>query len=181
MAKTQAGAGVHHSILSAKRILRRAYDQGMGWITAKNLEFDLQDELHSENVHLGSVLSALIEEKLIDDSGPPDREGATQYRIRPSVLTLRMPLHLGLLVDDEKRTVQRPEVDAVRTVSLSEIQTKLMVAMCASGNEGITEFAADRIRNGESSAKRQFRTELNKRLSALGVKLDRGSWRIVGM
>ena len=177
-------AALNSAIESARQAFSR-------WFKRGRVEFSkdhLRESLAENGRLVDSVIAACIDERLIEEqkSEPPQgiSEGlltflGSTYRIRPVVVeTSATKTYLGLRIDETQSTIQRSEF-CRHVVTLSARQMELVRAMCDAADNGITGIAATRIREGEKSDRRQFRTVLNRSLSLLGVKLERSAWKII--
>ncbi len=171
------------AIAAARQTLSR-------WLKRGRVEFStdhLRESLAENGRFVDSVISACIDDGWIEDQKSEPPQGiskglrafiGTTYRIRPAVLETSVKAYLELAIDESQLTIQRPGF-CRHVVTLSAAQLKLVRAMCAAGDAGITGIAATRLREGEKSDRRQFRTVLNRSLSLLGVKLERSAWKII--
>ena len=86
--------------------------------------------------------------------------------------------YLGLVIDDRERTVSRPAKSLI-PARLSESQLHVVIAMVRAGTYGITRDRALVEAGTAKSGLREFKRELNARLSVVSVQIEPRTWKIV--
>ena len=171
------------AIASGRQILAARFKRGRHEFSIEHL----RDSLAENGSFVDAIIRHFLEEGLIEqqiEEGSPGIAAnllglsTATYRIHPKIQEVPFKAHLGLSVDETAMTIQRPDF-CRHVVTLSPTQMKLAAAMCEGGEAGILVSVATRLRGGEKTGERQFRTSFNRSLSLLGVRLERFAWRIV--
>jgi hypothetical protein len=171
------------AIASGRQILLARFKRGRTEFSMEHL----RDSLGENGSFVDAIISAFVEQGLIEEQPVEPPQGVTAnllglssvtYRISPKILEIPFKAHLGLSVDETRLTIQRPDF-CRHVVTLSPTQMKLAAAMCEGGEAGIVVSVATKLRGGEKTGERQFRTSFNRSLALLGVRLERFAWRLV--
>lgn len=85
--------------------------------------------------------------------------------------------YLGLVVDREHRTVSRKDCDKPVDLNNSRVGWTMFLAVFKAEGESLTEPQLNNL-EGDPSGRRTAKSELNKRLRPLAVKIDQ-NWRLV--
>jgi hypothetical protein len=171
------------AVASGRQILSARFKRGRNEFSSQHL----RDSLAENGGFVDAVISLFVEEGLIEQQEVEPSQGVSAnlmglssatYRITQKIQEVAVKAHLGLRVDQNRMTIERPDF-CRHVVTLSPTQMKIAAAICEGGEAGIMVSTAKALRGGEKTGERQFRTAFNRCIALLGVRLERFAWRIV--